>query len=91
MQTYQYPIDPDWTTEEIIKVVSFLNIVEEAYEGQISVQNFDQHYHEFKQVVDSIAAEKQMDRQFKAVSGYSIYQLVKTRKELTNSSVLKMN
>ncbi|MGY4105675.1 UPF0223 family protein [Ignavigranum ruoffiae] len=91
MQTYQYPIDPDWTTDEIIKVVSFLNVVEKAYESQISCQEFDQHYQAFKEVVDSIAGEKQIDRQFNEVSGYSIYQLVKKRRSLDQATVLKMN
>ncbi|WP_282919606.1 UPF0223 family protein [Ignavigranum ruoffiae] len=91
MQTYQYPIDPDWTTGEIIKVVSFLNVVEKAYESQISCQEFDKHYQAFKEVVDSIAGEKQIDRQFNEVSGYSIYQLVKKRRSLDQATVLKMN
>ena len=36
---YDYPLDFDWTTEEIIDVMSLYNAVEQAYEGGISKVN----------------------------------------------------
>ena len=40
-----------------------------------------QGYRLFKNVVDSKFMEKQIDKQFKEVSGYSIYETMKKAKE----------
>ena len=90
MSNYQYPIDPDWTTEEIVMVIDFLNIVEQAYEASIMVERFDDQYQRFKEVIPSISGQKKIDRQFEEVSGYSIYKLVQYRKSLTNEKKLSM-
>lgn len=63
--------------EETIKVVEFLALVEQVYDKGVSREKFGQHYQAFKTVVTSISEEKQIDRQFQALSSYSIYQAVK--------------
>lgn len=74
---YTYPLNYNWTTEEMLQVISLYNIVEKAYETGVSTQEFKQIYREFKTIVDSKSEEKQLDKEFFEVSGYSIYQVVK--------------
>lgn len=40
MANYSYPIDEDWTHEEIVIVINFLNLVEEANESGIDKEVF---------------------------------------------------
>ncbi len=81
MANYSYPIDMDWTHEEMNSVIKFLNMVELAYEKGISAKNVLEAYKEYKTVVPSKAAEKTMDKQFEKDSGYSLYRVVKAAKE----------
>ncbi|MEW8976273.1 MAG: UPF0223 family protein, partial [Exiguobacterium sp.] len=30
-----YPLNSDWSTEEIVKVIDFFNLVEQAYESGV--------------------------------------------------------
>ena len=55
---YDYPLDFDWTTEEIIDVMSLYNAVEQAYEGGISKDEFMKVYHRFIEIVDSKSEQK---------------------------------
>ena len=36
---YDYPLEPDWSTEEIIEVVGLYNAVEQAYEEVLVLKN----------------------------------------------------
>lgn len=90
LKNYAYPLNEDWSSQEIATVVAFLAKVEAAYETQARVKDFKAAYRDFKQIVTSIAEEKQLDKQFGKVSGYSIYQCVKKMKELADDAVLKM-
>ena len=78
---YNYPLDYNWSTEEIIDVIALYNAVEKAYEKGISKEEFMNSYRKFKVIVDSKSAEKQLDKQFYEISLYSIYQVVKAAKE----------
>lgn len=89
MNNYSYPIDTDWTTEEIVLVTHFYNAVESAYEGGIELDAFKHAYYRFKQIVTSISEEKQVGNKFEAVSGYSIYRTVKEMKRLLKEPKLK--
>ncbi|WP_124058076.1 UPF0223 family protein [Vaginisenegalia massiliensis] len=82
MEEYAYPLDPDWSTDEIVAVVNFLSGLEAAYEQGVEVTKFNHLYHEFKQVVPSKAEEKQIDKQFSQASGYSIYRAVQQMKAM---------
>lgn len=79
--TYQYPLNPDWTTEEIITVIQFLTLVEAVYEGGVASEDFRLAYGQFKQIVTSIGEEKQLGKSFEMSSGYSIYQAVKQMRD----------
>ena len=78
---YDYPLDPDWSTEEIIDAVKLYNAVEKAYEEGISSKEFMKHYRTFTSIADSKSLQKQLDKAFEEVSGYSIYKVFKRAQE----------
>ena len=89
MKEYQYPIDIDWTTEEMITVVEMWTVLEQAYEKGIETVIFLDTYKKFKQVIRSIGEEKKLGREFEELSGYSLYRAVQEAKR-TNQKRLKM-
>lgn len=78
---YDYPLDFDWTTEEIIDVMSLYNAVEQAYEGGISKEEFMKSYRRFTEIVDSKSEQKKINQAFEKVSHYSIYKVFQNAKE----------
>lgn len=83
MANYSYPIEEDWTHEEIAIVIDFFNLVEEANETGIENAAFLAGYKKFKTVIKSIGEEKRIGRKFQEVSGYSIYHTVQRAKSAT--------
>lgn len=81
MMDYNYPLDYTWSTQDIVDVVELYNAVEKAYESGISKEEFMKAYRKFKNVVGTKSEEKQIDKEFKEVSGYSIYQVFKASQE----------
>ncbi|EJN93976.1 UPF0223 family protein [Streptococcus ratti] len=79
-KNYSYPLDLSWSTEEIASVLSFLNLVEKAYESKAEVSRLLEGYRKYKTVVVSKSQEKQIDREFERVSGYSVYRAVQAAK-----------
>lgn len=82
MEEYQYPLDLEWTTEEMVKVVKMWEMLEKSYEQHVHVAQFLETYREFKTVVRSIGEERKLGHEFEAVSGYSLYHAVKQAKAL---------
>lgn len=80
-KNYTYPLDINWSTDDITSVLHFLNQVELAYEKKVDAQQLLEAYQCFKTVVTSKSQEKQIDRDFEKSSGYSTYQAVKKAKE----------
>lgn len=78
---YDYPLDFSWSTEEIIDVMALYNAVEKAYEEGISKEEFMNAYRRFTQIVDSKSSQKQLDKSFEEVSGYSIYRVFQKTKD----------
>lgn len=78
---YEYPLMPEWSNEEIIKMVEFYAMVEDAYTKGIHKQKLMDKVKEYKKIEPSIAAQKQLDRRFKELSGFSIYRAIKTVSE----------
>lgn len=83
MANYGYPIDEDWSHEEIALVINFLNLVETANEDGVEKKAFLTGYQKFKTVVKSIGEEKRIGREFEEVSGYSIYRTLQQAKKTT--------
>mgnify|MGYP001406873502 FL=1 len=81
MMDYNYPLDYTWSTKDIIDVMSLYNAVEKAYEEGISKTDFLNAYRKFKNVVGTKSEEKQIDKEFQDVSGYSIYKVFKASQE----------
>lgn len=89
--SYSYPIDEQyWSKEEIVDVVNFYNMVEQAYEKGVSRDDLMLAYTRFKQIVPSKSEEKQLTSKFEKESGYSSYRTVKKAKELSTGAKIKM-
>ncbi|RIN91273.1 hypothetical protein BU005_08515, partial [Mammaliicoccus sciuri] len=54
---YSYPIDVDWTQEEILEVMAFYNLIEDAYESEANREQLDQAYKNFKKIIPGKADE----------------------------------
>lgn len=77
---YNYPIDYSWSTQEITDVLSFFNHVEKFYEEKVAKVDFLDSYRKFKVIVPSKMQEKQLDREFESLSGYSTYRAIQEAK-----------
>lgn len=77
---YQYPIDYDWTTAEIIDVIHFFESIEKAYEKGIDRGELMDAYRRFKEIVPGIAEEKRIGGEFEKMSGYSSYRTIQKAK-----------
>lgn len=87
MENYQYPLDLNWSTEEMILVVNFWADLEKVYEQGMERQTFLKSYHSFKSVVRSIGEERKLGREFEELSGYSLYRAVKQAKASQNKRI----
>ncbi|RHW39783.1 UPF0223 family protein [Lysinibacillus yapensis] len=87
---YSYPFSTDWSTTEIIDVVTFFEGIEQAYEKGIKREDMLARYRRFKEIVPSQSEEKTVFREFEEVSGYVSYKVVKLTKELENGKIIKM-
>lgn len=92
---YSYPIDLDWTTEEIITVTEFFVAVEDAYGYGHAVEKagvrrdiLAQRYRDFKAVVPGKSEEKQLFRSFKDTSGLDSYEVVKQLRVITDDNAI---
>jgi uncharacterized protein YktA (UPF0223 family) len=87
---YQYPIDYDWSTAEIIDVIHFFEAVENAYEKGIEREQMLAIYRRFKEIVPSKAEEKKLCGEFEEMSGYSSYKTMKKVKESESGEIIRM-
>lgn len=87
---YSYPIDVDWTQEEIIQVIEFYNHIENAYESSTNKEQFNQAYNNFKKIVPGKSDENNFYKEFKEVSGYDGYKAVKALKENKEQSTISV-
>ncbi|NSM83062.1 UPF0223 family protein [Enterococcus faecalis] len=81
MKDYHYPLDLDWTTEEMVIVTNMWTAVEQANETGLPVDKFLTTYQQFKTVVKSIGEEKRLGREFENASGYSLYRTLQQAKK----------
>lgn len=86
---YSYPLRADWTTEEIVIVTEFFNAIEKGFESGVQRSVLLAAYNEFKKVVPSMAEEKTVFKEFKEVSGYESYKLVKRAKESVDGDLIR--
>lgn len=86
-KNYSYPIDYDWTKEQMESVVNIWRMVELAYEKEIDREEFLMKYKKFKQVIPAIGEEKRWGNKFEALSNYSLYRVVKEAKTSTKKRI----
>lgn len=86
-RSYSYPLDPSWSTEEIVTVVNMLRTVEDAYETGVNRNKVLVNYRQFKAVVPTKAGEKRLGRQFAKLSGYQLYDVVQAARESTKNRI----
>ncbi len=84
---YGYPLDEEWSKEEIIDVVNFFSMVERTYETGVNRSDFLRAYEKFKKVVPAKSEEKRHFAEFQKDSSYSAYALVKLAKETTKEKL----
>ncbi|MCH7320789.1 UPF0223 family protein [Solibacillus sp. MA9] len=87
---YSYPLNTDWTTQEMVDVVKFFEVVEMAYEKGVKRELVMTRYKRFKEIVPSQAEEKTICRDFEEASNYVAYRVVKFAKELADGQIVKM-
>ena len=86
---YSYPLRNDWTTDEIIAVMNFYELIEKAYEKGVFREEVMNAYQAFKVIVPSKAEEKTLFGEFEDASGYSSYHIVKASREGTSGELVK--
>lgn len=84
---YHYPIDLDWSNEEMMDVIGFFNQIEAYYESQVKSNHVIDHYKRFKNVVPSKAEEKQIFKTFEKASGYNSYKVVQLAKREPGTTI----
>jgi len=87
---YSYPFSTDWSTEEVIDVVSFFEAIEQAYEKGILKETLMERYRRFKEIVPGKADEKRICNEFEEASGYSSYQVVQRMKQASEQTKIRM-
>ncbi|GGI30485.1 hypothetical protein BU649_03770 [Staphylococcus chromogenes] len=88
---YPYPIDVEWSQEEIIQVIEFFNAIESYYESSIERDVVMNRYQVFKKVVPGKADEKNIFEEFKKTSGYDSYKVVQQAKNYPDQKTLSDN
>lgn len=86
---YSYPLSGDWSTNEIINVTAFYDVVEKGYEDGVERAVVIKAYREFKIIVPSKSEEKTLFKEFEKASGYSSYQIVKLAQEGEDGQLIK--
>lgn len=86
---YSYPLDYDWSTEEILHVMSFYQAVEIGYEEGVLAGKFEEAYNDFKKIVPSKSEEKTLFKEYEKVSGKVPYLLIKQLKDAKPADIIK--
>lgn len=87
--SFSYPFSKDWSTNEIIDVVQFFEVIENAYEQGVKREELMVKYRRFKEIVPSMAEEKTYFKEFEKESGYICYPIIKKLKETTAGAIIK--
>ncbi len=76
---YTYPIDFElFNQKEVVVIIEFLSMIEDLNEKvKVDPKIVLKKHAEFRKIINSISLEKQIDRDFERVSGYSIYKTIK--------------
>lgn len=73
-----YLIDYDmFTVDEIVKIVSFMKLIEDNSRKRVNKQILVDKYNEYRSILNNKALEKQYDKMLLKKSNVSIYQTMK--------------
>ena len=86
MQDYQYPLDLDWTTEEMVIVMKMWEDLELANEKGIDNARFLKSYQQFKTVIPSIGEEKNQEKNLKKYQVIHCIEQFKQQKRIRKKS-----
>lgn len=81
---YEYPIEETWSTNDIIDVTDFFNLIEKAYESKVDRKELLESYRKFKKIVPAKNEENHYFREFERSSTYSSYQVMKLARKSTD-------
>lgn len=87
---YQYPLDYDWSTEEIIDVIAYFQQLEKAYDKGVEKEQLLATYRRFKEIVPGKAQERNICNEFEDVSGFSSFETIKEAKTKNAGEIIKM-
>ncbi|WP_040227907.1 UPF0223 family protein [Bhargavaea cecembensis] len=86
---YSYPLQLDWTTEEIIDAVKFFEAIEKAYEKGIRRDELQAAYRRFKEIEPSKSGEKKIFGEFEEASGYAAWPVIRQLKDAPDDRIIK--
>lgn len=86
---YSYPFSTDWSTDEIVDVIAFFQMIEKAYETGVKREVVVSTYRRFNEIIPSKAEEKTIFKEFEEVSGYASFPVVRDAKKGTDGSIIK--
>lgn len=73
-----YLIDYDmFNVEEIVKIISFMKLIEDTKRKKVSKQVLIEKYNEYRTILNNKALEKQYDKMLLKKSNVSIYDTMK--------------
>ena len=73
-----YMIDYEmFSAEEIIKIISFMHLIEETKRKNVNKELLKNKYNEYRTILNNKALEKQYDKMLYKKSQVSIYQVMK--------------
>lgn len=87
MAQYNYPLNYEWTADEMATVIRMWTSLEAAYENKINREELLDNYRAFKRIVTSKMEEKRLAKDFEDKSGYSLYHTIKAAKETTAKTI----
>lgn len=90
-ENYSYPLEPEWSNDDIVKVIDLYNAVEAAYEKGIKRETFLQKYRSFCEVVPMKMDQRRLDKEFELESGYSIYKVFKQSQTTPSNDKVRLH
>ncbi len=79
IQKAEYLIDYDlFTVEEVIKIISFMRLIEQTKQKKVSTKLLQEQYKEYRLILNNKSLEKQYNKMLEEKSGVSIYRIMKS-------------
>lgn len=86
---YSYPFSVEWSTEEIVDVIAFFQMIEKAYESGVKREDVLEKYRRFNQIVPAKSEEKTYFNEFEDASGYVSFPVIRDAKNGKAGCIIK--